>query len=172
MPGVQELSETYVKESDIDERLEEWMRAISSYQWRPVEPVTKGKIALFVIDMNKPFVEEGFPLSSPNARAIVPRINELVEQFRESAHPVIWVVQGHHSVEHDRGKRLASWWPKPLLEGTPDGELANGLEAREGEKVIVKRRYSGFYQTDLECTLRNLGIEQVVREAGAEGNGE
>ena len=40
--------------------------------------------------------------------------------------------------------------------------MADGLEVAAGEKAIVKRRYSGFYQTDLECTLRNLGITQVT----------
>jgi len=49
-----------------------------------------------------------------------------------------------------------------MLEGTDDVELAAGLEAAEGEKVIIKRRYSAFYETDLELTLRNLGVKQVV----------
>ena len=41
-------------------------------------------------------------------------------------------------------------------------EIASGLEVAAGEKVIIKRRYSGFYQTDLECTLRCLEVKQVV----------
>ena len=162
MSGIKDFSETYVTEQNIDEKTEEWLEKIAPYQWRETELVSKNKVALLVVDMNKPFVDEGGPLASANARAILPRIAELVQGFRQSESPVIWIVQGHHSVKHDRGKRLAAWWPNPLLEGTSDVEMATGLEVRDDEKVITKRRYSGFYQTDLECTLRNLGIEQVV----------
>ena len=100
--------------------------------------------------------------SSPNARAILPRLTSLVDGFRSAGRPVLWIAQGHHSVAHDRGKRLASWWPTPILEGSDDVAMATGLDVAPGEKVIVKRRYSGFYQTDLECTLRCLEIEHLV----------
>ena len=36
------------------------------------------------------------------------------------------------------------------------------LAARPDEKIIMKRRNSAFYQTDLELTLRCLGIRQLV----------
>ena len=52
--------------------------------------------------------------------------------------------------------------PVPLLEGTSDVEMATGLEVKDTEKIIIKRRYSGFYQTDLECTLRCLDVKQLV----------
>jgi isochorismate hydrolase len=48
------------------------------------------------------------------------------------------------------------------MEHTSDVEPARGLKVLKEEKIIIKRRYSGFFQTDLECTLRNLGMEQVV----------
>jgi nicotinamidase-related amidase len=162
MPGPQDVMEVYVTPDTLDIELESWMRQIAPYQWRPVDPLAVSASALIVVDMNRPFVEKGFPLSSPNARVVLPRVAEAVAAFRRAKCPVIWVVQGHHSVPHDRGAHLAAWWPTPLLEGTGDVELASGLEVAPGEKVIVKRRYSAFYQTDLELTLRCLGIRQVV----------
>ena len=42
------------------------------------------------------------------------------------------------------------------------GEKKEPEDEAEGEKVIIKRRYSGFYQTDLELTLRNLEVTQIV----------
>jgi len=161
MPGPQDLAETYVTAETLDAELEGWLNELKPYQWREVEPFRKEAAALLVVDMTKPFVERG-PLASPNARAIVARIASLVESFRSALRPVLWIVQGHHSVQHDRGKRLSSWWPVPLLEGTDDVEMTSGLDVMPDEKVIVKRRYSGFYQTDLECTLRCLGVEQLV----------
>lgn len=162
MPGPRDFAQTYVTPKTLDRELEEWMREISPYQWRKIEPFARGRIALLVIDMTRPFVDEDRPLSSPNARAVVPRVRALVEGFRRTKNPVLWLAQGHHSLAHDRGKRLSSWWPLPILEGTSDVEPASGLDVGKNEKVIIKRRYSGFFQTDLECTLRNLGMEQVV----------
>ena len=162
MSGPQDFSETYVTANTLDRELEGWMADIRPYCWREVEPLQRDRIALLVVDMTRPFVDDGRPLSSPNARAILPRLNALVDAFRAAERPVIWLVQGHHSVPHDRGKRLASWWPTPILEGTDDVEMADGLSVLPDEKIILKRRYSGFYQTDLECTLRCLEINQLV----------
>ena len=161
MPGPEDIVETYVTAKSLDDELEGWMREVQPYRWRGVEPLRADAAALLVVDMTKPFVEQGRPLASPNARAIVPPVAALVHAFRSAGRPVLWIVQGHHSVEHDRGEHLSGWWPLPLLEGTTDVELAAGLDAGD-DKVIVKRRYSGFYQTDLECTLRCLEVKQVV----------
>ena len=162
MPGPQEFAETYVTAETLEKELAGWMKEIRPYQWRQTEAFGKEVAALLVIDMTRPFMEGNDLLASPNALAIVPHIATLVDAFRTASRPVLWIVQGHHSLEHDRGKRLSSWWPLPILEGTSDVEMAAGLEAMAGEKIIVKRRYSGFYQTDLECTLRCLDIEQLV----------
>ncbi|MHC4917433.1 MAG: isochorismatase family protein [Planctomycetota bacterium] len=162
MPGPQDFAEAYVTAERLDAELAVWMKELEPYRWREVEPLQPARVALLVVDMTRPFVEEGEPLSSPNARAILPRVTELVAAFRSAKRPVLWIVQGHHSVEHDRGARLSAWWPKPLLEGTADVEMAAGLAPLKSEKVVLKRRYSGFYATDLELTLRNLGVGQLV----------
>jgi ureidoacrylate peracid hydrolase len=162
MPGPADFVETYVTEQTLDASVEEWLGEIRPYCWRETEPVDAGSIALLVVDMTRPFVDPGRPLASPNARAVLPRVQALVDAFRRVDRPVLWIVQGHHSVGYDRGERLSAWWPTPILEGTEDVGMADGLAVADGEKVIVKRRYSAFYQTDLECTLRCLGIAQVV----------
>ena len=162
MPGPQEFSERYVTAETLDAELAEWMKEIVPYQWREIEALRKESAALLVVDMTRVFVDGDGPLASANARAVVGRTAELVNAFRTADRPVLWLVQGHHSVEHDRGKHLSSWWPIPILEGTGDVEIAAGLEVVAGEKVIIKRRYSGFYQTDLECTLRCLEVKQLV----------
>ena len=161
MPGIEDIAATYVTAGNLDRELKGWMRAVQPYQWRKVEPLRAKDSALLVVDMTRAFVEQDRPLASPNARAIVARTARLVQAFRSAGRPVIWIVQGHHSVAHDRGKHLAAWWPMPVLEGTGDVQLAAGLDAG-GDKIIIKRRYSGFYQTDLECTLRCLEVRQVV----------
>jgi len=162
LTGPEDILETYVTPDSIDQKLEEWMQEVRPYQWREVESLRGNDAALLVIDMTKPFVEDNSrSLHSPNALAIVGRIGEMVDAFRAADRPVIWIAQGHHSVKHDRGDHLSSWWPLPLLQGTSDVEMATGLDPMD-DKIIIKRRYSGFYQTDLECTLRCLKIKELV----------
>lgn len=162
MTGPKTLIEPYVTARTLDAELERWMAEVQPCQWRPVRPLKAREVALLVVDMNRPFVEKRGPLSSPAARAVLPRIAATVAAFRQAKRPVLWIVQGHHSVRHDRGDHLSSWWPTPILEKTDDVRMASGLKVADGEKTIMKRRYSGFYQSDLELTLRCLKVSQVV----------
>lgn len=162
MAGIADIRDTYVTAAGLDAELERWMAEVAPYQWRPVPPLPAREAALVVVDMTRPFVDAGRPLASPNAAAVLPRVAALVDAFRSRALAVLWLVQGHHAVGHDRAGILAEWWPTPILEGTADVEMADGLRAAPGEKVIVKRRYDGFLGTDLELTLRTLGVSSVV----------
>lgn len=162
MPTVQELADSYVTSETLDQELECWMRDVTPYRLREVPAMDRDHAAFLVVDMTCPFVDEGMPLSSPAARAIVTRVNDTAAAFRAANRPVIWLVQGHHSVAYDRGALLNGWWQKPILEGTPDVEMATGIDVNEQDKIIMKRRYSGFHQTDLDLTLRCLEVRDVV----------
>lgn len=162
MAGPEAIKEEYVTTETLEAELENWREAVAPYQWRAVPAVVPETAALLIVDMNRPFVEPGCLLSVPSAPAIVPRLAQVVTAFRAARRPVLWLVQGHHSLEHDRGAHLAAWWPTMMREGTGDVAMAPGLEPLAEEKIIYKRRYSGFYQTDLELTLRCLGVTQVV----------
>ncbi|MCK4351365.1 MAG: cysteine hydrolase, partial [Candidatus Krumholzibacteria bacterium] len=48
------------------------------------------------------------------------------------------------------------------LEGTPQSEIHDEIAPLPGEKVVLKHRYSSFYNTDLETVLRCLKIEDIV----------
>lgn len=162
MAGIGDVVEQYILADTLEAKTEQWMRDLGAYGWRRVETLEAARSALLVVDMTRPFVDPGRPLASPNAPIIVPRIQQLLKAFRTARRPVVWLIQGHHSVAADRQPLLDSWWPSPILERTPDVEPAAGLSVEEGEKVILKRRYSGFYQTDLELTLRSLEVSSVV----------
>lgn len=43
------------------------------------------------------------------------------------------------------------------------------IEVGEGDLIVPKRRYSGFFQTDLDLTLRELGVKTVIA-VGADTN--
>jgi nicotinamidase-related amidase len=48
------------------------------------------------------------------------------------------------------------------LEGSPESEVHPDLAPRPGEKVVLKHRYSAFYNTDLETVLRCMRVEDLV----------
>jgi nicotinamidase-related amidase len=152
MAGIQEVAKQYVIAETLESKTEQWIQAIAAYRWREVEILDPVRSALLVVDMTRPFVDPGRPLASPNAAVILPKVRQLLEAFRATVRPIIWLIQGHHSVEADRRPVLDSWWPSPILEGTSDIEVAEGLSVNQGEKVIIKRRYSGLFN-GLRCFL-------------------
>jgi nicotinamidase-related amidase len=162
MAGIGDVVEQYITTDTLGPKTGQWIQEVAPYSWRQVEALEPVQSALLVVDMTRPFVDPGRPLASPNAAVILPKVRKLLEAYRAAARPVIWLIQGHHSVQADRMPLLDSWWPSPILEGTADVEVAEGLTVDQGEKVIIKRRYSGFHQTDLELTLRSLGVSCVV----------
>ena len=48
------------------------------------------------------------------------------------------------------------------LEGTWATEIIEDLGARSDEIHVVKHRYSSFFQTDLDVTLKDMLVEQIV----------
>src|SRR4029077_2091151 len=48
------------------------------------------------------------------------------------------------------------------IEGTWATEIIEDLGARGDEIHIVKHRYSSFFQTDLDVTLRDMLVDQLV----------
>jgi nicotinamidase-related amidase len=81
--------------------------------------------------------------------------------FRGAGRPVIYTRHVHHPDFIDTGI-MKWWWEGACLEGTPESEVADEIAPLKNEKVILKHRYSSFYNTDLETILRCLKIEDLV----------
>jgi len=100
----------------------------------------KGKEALIIIDMQNDFVLPGAPACVAGARATVPCIRRLLEVFRAGTRPVFHVT----------------------VPGTPGCEIVAELAPRAGEYRVIKQRFSGFMQTELDFMLRRLGVTRLV----------
>jgi ureidoacrylate peracid hydrolase len=48
------------------------------------------------------------------------------------------------------------------VEGTWGVEIIEDLGARDDEIHVIKHRYSGFFQTDLDVTLKDMLVDQLV----------
>lgn len=159
--GGSRLAEKYISPEDLEDKTGQWLAGIAPWNARRLR-FDLGGAALVVVDMQRFFCEPGGPLYTENSAAIVPVIRRLLEHFRNHDRPVVFAAQQNKGESVDRGECLRTWWLTVPLEGTREVEVIDALAPSGTEKVIPKRRYSAFFGTDLELTLRSMGVSQVV----------
>ena len=114
------------------------------------------KPAILVVDMLNDFVYGA--LACDRGKAIVPATAQLLEAARKKGVPVIFCNDAHLK-GIDRELKL---WGDHAIAGTEGAKVIPELNLSEGDYVVPKRRYSGFFQTDLDITLKELGVQTVV----------
>jgi biuret amidohydrolase len=117
--------------------------------------------AVVVVDMQHDFVDPAAPLAAEGATDIVSPIAELLEMARESGVRVVHVNERHRPSGVDYGIQLEVE-PPHCVEGTRGAEIVDGLAVREDEPLVVKRRYDGFFDTDLRAILQGWEIENLL----------
>ncbi len=113
--------------------------------------------ALIVVDMQRDFVEPTGKLPVPTAPQTVPVIRRLLQQARSAGVRVFYTLDTH--LKEDPEFAL---WGEHVVEGTPGWEIVDDLKPQEGDILIRKTRYDGFYGTPLDEYLRLFGIRHVV----------
>lgn len=109
--------------------------------------------ALVVIDLQKGIVAT--PTVHPMEEIVV-RSADLARAFRRRGWPVVLVnVAGTAPGRTDRG---------PMHLSLPDGwtDLVEELDAQPGDHLVTKHRRGAFADTDLDATLRQAGVSQIV----------
>ncbi len=104
------------------------------------------------------FVLEGAPLEVPDTRTIIPVIKEEIRKAHAAGNPVIYLCDAHAPNDREFTK---FGWPAHAVKGTGGAEIVDELRPGKGDIVIHKTTYSGFYGTDLDATLRRLGISAL-----------
>ena len=113
------------------------------------------KEALLVIDMLNDFVLPGAPLEVPDTRKTIPVIRKEIERAHAAGSPVIYVCDSH---EPDDPEFSRFGWPPHAVKGTKGAAVVDELKPSEDDIVVRKTTYSGFYNTDLDETLKQLGV--------------
>jgi len=138
----------------------EWKAAITEYD-RPGVVFRPAKAALLVVDMQKVFASPEGSTFLPMSVPVCERLVELIEICRQRRVPVIFTRHVHTNPQMDGGS-MARWWRSLILEGSQEAELVDQLRPQDGERVIVKCRYSAFTGTPLDMVLRSLGVEDLI----------
>ncbi len=116
-----------------------------------------GKVAFLIIDMLNDFVLEGAVLEVPATRKIIPTLKKRIEKTRKKKIPVIYICDSH--AEDDKEFEI---WPPHAIKGTKGAQVVEELSPKEGDYLIEKTTYSGFYNTGLEALLKKLSIKELV----------
>jgi ureidoacrylate peracid hydrolase len=145
-----------------------------------------GKCAVLVIDMQNDFGSKGgmFDRAGIDISAIqqaVPPTAQTLQAARAAAIPVVYLQMQHtsdlgnmggvgspHWIKHQRlavGEATTAPDGRPsrvLVERTWNTEMLPGLTPHDGDLVVPKHRFSGFFETDLDQRLRERGITYLV----------
>ena len=139
--------------------------------------------ALIVVDMQNAYASAGgyidiagFDISA--APAVIDRINTLLTVSRRAGVQVVFFQNGWDAGYVEAGGPGSPNWYKSnamktmrakpelhgklLAKGGWDYALVDGLKPQPGDIVVAKTRYSGFFNTGFDSTLRARGIRTLV----------
>jgi len=112
---------------------------------------------IIVVDMLKDaFRKKDLPATQEYLR-IVPKIKTLLCKARRLNIPILFACDSF--LENDfifKGKKPYS------VRGTEGAEVVEELKPKKKDQILPKRRFSAFFKTDLDQTLRLLRVDTVV----------
>ncbi len=123
--------------------------------------------AIIVIDMQYDFVGEEAVIPCKADAGLIASNQKLLAYARESGVPVIYTQEIHRKSHVDFGRELDRSEPIHCVEGTHGVEIIEELKPQEMDYVIQKRRYSAFFQTDLQVLLQGLGVKTIILTGAA-----
>lgn len=128
--------------------------------WQQSDQIDLAKTAVLVVDVlgGEGGVVPGLETMAENAAAIA-------KAARKAGVPVVFSCDAHVP---GLDKELELWGEHGIA-GTDAAQPLALLEAGEGDYIVPKRRYDGFFQTDLDLTLRELGADTLI-VCGADTN--
>jgi len=141
------------------------------------------RMAVIVVDMQNGFAAKGgyldragFDISG--ALATVANCARVIAAARKAGARILHLQMGWHADLHDAGAVGGGMWHKSvawrfmrahpdnkggaIIRGTWDYAIVDELAPEAGDIVIPKTRLSGFFETNLDSTLRALGIEALA----------
>lgn len=135
--------------------------------------VIGGKSALLVIDVQGGDMTGGWTVHSDDIdtaagahKASIPYVKRVLDVFRAKKLPVIHLKEVHRKEMVDFGRELDGSEGVHLLDDSPYTDFCKITYPIDGEFTITKRRYSGFFGTDLEILLKGLKTDTLYLVGG------
>lgn len=113
------------------------------------------KHAVVIVDVLNDFVE-GL-VGSPHAITVIEPCQTLIAAARANSVPVIYTNDAH--VESDC--ELGIWGPH-AMKGSQGAQIHSSVAPQNGDIVVEKHHYSGFFGTGLDRILKELGVDSLI----------
>ncbi|MDG7044619.1 MAG: cysteine hydrolase [Nitrososphaerota archaeon] len=113
------------------------------------------KPALLIIDMLNDFISG--PLRTQEAASTVMPTSVVLNLCRSRGVPVFFLNDSHLASDYE-----IKLWGAHAMKGSEGGMIIAELKAIDGENVIEKHTYSGFFDTALDYLLRSIGVDTVI----------
>jgi ureidoacrylate peracid hydrolase len=141
------------------------------------------KTAILVVDMQNAFVSGGgyfdaIGIDISAAQKIVHPCQKIIFAGREKGIRIVYLQMGYSPELSDqrspespsfiKSKVPSLLQHRPELKdglpivGTWGAEIIEGLKPRQDDAIIMKQRHDGFIETNLDHTLRTLGIKYLL----------
>lgn len=118
------------------------------------------KFAIIVVDMQQDFFLN--EVLAAQQQRLIEKTNELVSLAREKRHSVIWVRQEFSPNLSDAPLEVRRLGLKLTIKGTTGASLAEGLVVSPNDMHVIKKRYSAFFDTDLDKHLRTMDCNSII----------
>ncbi len=152
------------------------------------EPIATdpARSAVIVVDMENDFAAKGgmfdrAGVDISGAQKAIPPTAKVLAAARQAGIKIVYLKMGYRPDLSDLGATDSVNRTRHLKFGigqkiqTPDGresrvlirdtwdtDIVPELKPQTGDIVLYKTRFSGFYQTDLDATLKKLGIKYLI----------
>lgn len=135
------------------------------------KPTLVGQPVIVVVDIfESDFGERDFSAgipAMPENRERMKNAADFVKQGRAMGIPIVVIHEIHRPDGVDFGRELDGDEGVHCVEEPGSPHLPRvGIGMTEGDYVVYKRRYSGFYATDLDLLLKGLGARTLILVGG------
>jgi ureidoacrylate peracid hydrolase len=115
------------------------------------------RTAVIVVDMVNEFFEPGGKMVLEGGKVLYAPVNALLDAAHKANIPVFYTNQWLRPDDSLFKKRI----PHCLID-TWGAQIVDALHRSPDDIVVLKRRYSAFFRTDLDLYLRERKIETVI----------
>jgi isochorismate hydrolase len=128
------------------------LRELKPYRERKAS-IDPARAALLGIDLQHYFLRIVDP--------ILENILRVIQVCRERHIPILFTQHGH-SDPSANGGLLEKWWGELIIDGTKDWQFLPQIKIEPNDRVLPKKRYSAFLNTDLDAILRSKNVQDLI----------
>jgi nicotinamidase-related amidase len=114
---------------------------------------------LIIVDMQNDFLAKW---ASDDRERLVSELNALIKTMRNASLPIVWVRQEFEPDLSDALPEMRARKIRTVIKGTKGSEIDSRLNVLPTDAVIIKKRYSAFYGTDLDRLLESMHPDALI----------